>query len=267
MNDTPDIERLRGYLLDQLPDSEASEIELALVSHERSFELLLAVEEELIDDYVRNALTEAESTSFRAYLARLRDGAGRERLARALATSPAVSRFASRPCSERSRAASGPPRRRFLLEAVAAALLLASILSGLTILRLSRDLDELRAELSAREATAATASYVLSAGRLRGAGATQEVLVPASSDLVELLLDLPESSYESYRATLRDAEGRELVSMSGLAASADADRILVPFPVPARSLPAGDYYVELEGRTASEGREEIARFDFRASAR
>lgn len=272
MNETPNTSntsRLREYLLDRLTESESADIELALIADDRSFELLAAVEEELIDDYLRDALSSAEARALLAYLERLPDGRNRVRFAHALR----ISSLALHPEAARSLRPVATARPRFAVVLAAAALLLVSVVSATTILQLSHRVDALETEL--RVATNPTrsaagsprASFVLSSGALRAASSLPQVTVARSDEVVELRLDLAEDSHERYRATLNDADGNELVSMSRLAARVGADQVLVSFLVPAAWLAPGDYYVELEGTEPSKEGEALARFDFRAVAR
>ena len=81
---------LRQYLLGSAPEDERERLEQALLADENLYEELLAIEDELMDQYVWGQLPEPERTSFLQYLNALPDH--KERLEFASATG-AQSRF------------------------------------------------------------------------------------------------------------------------------------------------------------------------------
>lgn len=65
---------LRRYLLGELPEAERSRLAEQYLIDEELFDKLLAVENELLDQYVRGELQPEETKNFRDYLTRLPDG-------------------------------------------------------------------------------------------------------------------------------------------------------------------------------------------------
>ncbi|HKG22337.1 MAG TPA: hypothetical protein VKC34_10590 [Blastocatellia bacterium] len=79
-----DDERIRLYLLGDLPGQEQGRLEERLMSDDEFFKQLLAVEEELIDDYVHGLLTQSERARFEAHFLSTPDRQQRLSFARAL---------------------------------------------------------------------------------------------------------------------------------------------------------------------------------------
>ncbi len=113
-------------------------------------------------------------------------------------------------------------------------------------------------------ALSAIASIWLSPGRVRGGGEMERLILPPGDGLVRLLLDLGVDDYESYRASLHDADGEELWSQSKLAAQSIGDRVAVPVLLPTALLPRGDYSIRLSGATVSGSLELTGRYHLRA---
>ena len=63
---TDDPGPLRRYLLGDLPEAERDELEVELLAGGESYRALLAEEDDLIDDYVRGTLNQAERAAFEA---------------------------------------------------------------------------------------------------------------------------------------------------------------------------------------------------------
>jgi len=98
--------------------------------------------------------------------------------------------------------------------------------------------------------------FVLAA--VRGEGGESEDLnrlaLKAGEDWVVLALELALVEHETYRATLRTAEGRRIWSGDGLRPD-ERDTLNLAFP--SKLLPAGRYSLEVEGRTALGGWERV----------
>jgi len=65
---------LRAFLLGTLPEPDVERLEYSLLSHDGLYELLLAMEEELIDEYLCGSLTQSEASTFLAYLEKVPGG-------------------------------------------------------------------------------------------------------------------------------------------------------------------------------------------------
>ena len=68
MTPTPEVQqRLRRYLLGNLDDAERERVEQDLLTSDESFEELLAVEDEITDDYLAQGLSPDERRRFELY--------------------------------------------------------------------------------------------------------------------------------------------------------------------------------------------------------
>jgi len=108
------------------------------------------------------------------------------------------------------------------------------------------------------QAAPSVAFLALSAGITRSGGGSKSVRVGPEISEVELKLDLRDTSYPSYRATVFNADRGEVFSRSGLRPQATR----LTLRVPAKQLPAGDYYVSIYGGPANES---VADYAFRVT--
>jgi hypothetical protein len=253
MNQSPasDIEtvaQLRAFLLGTLPEVDVERLEHAVLADDGLYDLLLATEEELIDEYVRGALSEAEASSFRGYLDRL--PAGRARIDFARELQQALRSNGRTQAWWRSLLESTGLRvaalRRPLAPAWAGALGLAAA-TLIAYVSLSPD----------------AAPLILNAGLTRGEGALPAASLSDVAERLPLMLELGHRSHPRYRATLYDAESREVLTLPALEARVIEERILVPCSFPARGLAPGDYSIVLDGETADGPFEPVARYVFR----
>jgi hypothetical protein len=79
-----DREELRRYLLGQMVEVDLSQVEERLMSEADLYEEILILEDEIIDQYIRGAMSEAESASFERYFLQSPEHRQKLRFARAL---------------------------------------------------------------------------------------------------------------------------------------------------------------------------------------
>lgn len=91
--DTTDAD-LRRYLLGDLPEAARDDLEARLLADENAFQATLAAEDDLVDDYARGALPDAERRAFEEHLLPRPGMARRLAFARSLATVTAEARAA-----------------------------------------------------------------------------------------------------------------------------------------------------------------------------
>jgi hypothetical protein len=134
---------------------------------------------------------------------------------------------------------------------------------------LSRQLDEERLKHQGSEnkrpssALGTVASFVLRAGLVRGNDSPVRLTLPPAARTVRLQLELnPADEYPTYRAELRTAKGTAVATRDPLKALAAGGGKAVTLELPAQSLPAGQYEVELLGRVEQGKLEEIAYYYF-----
>lgn len=108
--------------------------------------------------------------------------------------------------------------------------------------------------------------FVLAAVRGDGgeSGDLNRLALKAGEDWVVLAVELALVEHETYRATLRTAEGRRIWSGDGLRPD-ERDTLTLAFP--SNLLPAGRYSLEVEGRTAAGGWERVTTAPLRVERR
>lgn len=282
------------YLLGQLSDAEAEELEKRYFADDALFAELEAVETDLLDEYVRGELDSEERAAFEGLLA----------------TSPSLkSRVASASSLHRvldSREAASPSTsrpRNPLPTLAAAAVLLAALGSALAWQTMSarRRLDRLETERGALQSEnrrlagelegaragsrAATArgseearpvtpgltgdlvGFVLSEELLRGAGAPNDLRVPPGAKAILLEVPVESRPGQRYRVVIEDPSGGAVLEQRGLTAVRRKPGTFVLVPVSRESLPAGDYVVKLSRQRSPAGFEEVSELAFRVSYR
>jgi hypothetical protein len=234
--------QLRAFLLGALSNEEAERIEHSLLSDESLYELLLAVEEELIDEYLSGTLSGSQASSFLHYLESLPDGRKRIEFARELRSGLGPERT-TRPSGERLAALFQwrPPAWAWALFLAGVSV---AIYGSLAMMPGQRPL-------------------LLASGLTRGEGELPSARLGSSQEPLEVLLELGFSSHDRYRATLYDTESRDLYQRRGLTLLADESRIVVPFTIPAERIAPGDYSIVLDGETAEGSFEPLQSYVFR----
>ncbi len=87
--------------------------------------------------------------------------------------------------------------------------------------------------------------FLLSPGVQRGQ-TSSSVVLPRSSLVLRLKLDLSQNPHQTYRVVLL-SEGQEILSQSQLKARESASAITIGLQLPAEDLPSGDYELRLYG--------------------
>jgi hypothetical protein len=276
---------IRRFLLGDATEEEREAVEARFFSDDDFFGELVAEEDDLIDEYVGDALPPASRQRFEArYLVTPR---GRERVA----FGRAVRRLAPLPAARgRTGLPSWLPMAAALVMGLSTALLAVRTIrlegrlesqgaeqarSAARAEELQRELASARAraeELARRAASTAgatagsTPSFTLAAGGTRDPGETPALVVTATADVIVLKASSErEWRYASYRAAVRTVEGAAVFQADGLPASADGSAVAVP--VPSAVLPPGDYILTLSGRDPAGRGREIADYYFRVARR
>src|SRR5213594_2828054 len=269
------------YLLGLLSEDDRSRLEETLFKNDEYFDDLVALEDDLIDDYVNDRLPDSFRTALEEKLKS--NPHWKQRLGVAGALSRHAAGLRTKPFRPRHQ-----NFRLTLLAGAAAALVLFSIAAwqvieqrgNLETLRterrnadatirnietelaklqardqdLSRQLEEERLgrqqlERDKNRAPASLiASFVLRAGLVRGQDDSARLIIPKSAQSVRLQLDLEAvGDYRSYRATLRTAAGGLVRSADMLRARTTDSGKAVVIDLPPQFLAPGNYEVELLG--------------------
>ncbi len=123
--------------------------------------------------------------------------------------------------------------------------------------QLSAELDRMRAQQQTFQPSPtppvnpapAFVSLVLTAGGIRGTdtGPPAVLVIPAGTQQVRLQLNLKESGYSNYRASLQQAGGKEIYVRPHLAPKTTKSGASFTLIIPAQKLATGDYVLTLKG--------------------
>ncbi|HEX6188963.1 MAG TPA: hypothetical protein VFZ40_12870 [Pyrinomonadaceae bacterium] len=269
-------QEIRAYLLGQLSSERQSQFEELLLTDDDVFQELEIVEDELVDGYLREELTPADRAGFESHFMAAPEHREKLTFARAFkkslsnrvelsgqAPAPAQPTEARGEASG-SRESNGKKswfeffgiRNPALGYATAVALLLIVVgLSWVVWRRATTPRDPGR-----------VLSVALTAGLTRDVSeGPRKVSVSADIDTLRLQLIIPNNRYQSYEATLLDAEGRGLATESKLPAETVNGQPAVTFDIPANLVAPGDYRVKVTGMSAKSGAENLAVYSFRVT--
>jgi len=240
---------LRRYLLGAADAASSSEIEQRLFSDDRVFwERLAIAEDELIDDYAKDALDGDDQALFESRFLVTDERRARLAFARAFcdyAREHPAGRVGVR---DWLRAPSSVPRW-----ALAAAALLLMTIVPIAVLRVG----------SGGRAPAAFAVSLVP-GVLRDAGTEVATIEVASGcQLVHLDLLAAANPYPAYSATVHDGNGMAIWSQHRLVGVPRDGSVAFRLTVPCDLLPEDDYWVRLSGLRPGEEPDPLDRYDFR----
>ena len=296
-----DENTLRRYLLGDVSPDEREEIEVWLMSDDDAYDVLVAAEDDLIDESLNGKLQKTDLERFNSYFL-----AAPERQ-RKLAFDRSLRRYVNK---HRPPPQSGQLwdfiasffRSRPILGSVCTALILLTIVGGgwstFTLLRVKREfrlasdqlanvwseretyrrqLDEsrttsqgLQTQLDALNRTIAELkpppqallTFNLIPGISRSSSSIPRMTVPANTKLVRVSLILLDDNYDSYRVLLFDEGGRQLWTAPQLKATTTTTGKAVVVSVPGELLSNGDYNFSLSGISNGQPPENISSYYF-----
>jgi len=286
------------YLLGELPEQHAMEFEEQWFAGDNLFEETSALENELVDSFIRGELSEAQRRQFeKGYLVSPARRANLE-FSRLLAEHISAARLSvatTRPNPVSTFLFFQAWSRRF---AWAMAVVVIVGISGIMVVnrRLRHELDSMsarQAEFQHQEQSLhqeilqlqsllhpsgvgprktsgpKTTSLFLLPGTSRSGGYIHKIVIASVSPSVQIHLYLQHDDYGSYRAIIEDAKGRpiwknndELKSQAG----AQNSRI-VTIKMTSSILPNGDYLIKLEGKGAHGDFEGVEDYQFQVVRR
>ena len=263
-------QQIRQYLLGRLPLKQQSELEEILLSDDDWYEEIQVVEDELVDEYLRDELSQTDRTSFESHFLTSPEHQEKARFASSLRRYVAAQGNDVEPVIEGSntRIAHNRTSRLFgflpvhnpALEyalAVVALLIIVGVgwWGAKNWTAPPQPGNVFGVELSPALTT-------------RGqSDATTQVLIAPDVDTLRLRLLIPENSYQSYEASLIDADSHVVTTKSGLKLQLINSQRVVVFDVDAARLPAGDYRIKLSGATSNGNSEPLAGYSFRVKNR
>jgi anti-sigma factor RsiW len=288
---TPEIEeQMVRYLLGELPPQDALAVENNYFENEEYFELIQALENELIRDYVRGEMAPDLRGRFEARYRSSKELAKKIEIAQAILAESAKIRGEER--SGDLVVASGPRAKRILADyfligllgfrwAAAVGVIAAIGLSvllwkqnsqlRLNLAQVQRENRSLVEEKSAPDRAVSekpkepvlVASFILTPGLSRDKGNAERLIVPAAIGRVDFKLPLPSGiSYPALRAVLERVPDGQVSSQDlPLNALVDSGRALV-VGVPSASLRAGRYVLYVKGRSSQGEYEDVQYYAF-----
>jgi hypothetical protein len=259
------------YLLGELSDREREDLEKQYFIHQQAWEELEAVENDLIDAYVKEQLSSNERQLFESYFLRSERRRQRVEFARTLMDSKLRQETdapGSAPVSS-SPALRSPSRfwwsnARLPWFASAAALVLIAFLVWQNHRLQSQvgQLQFLQGQASdpatvppAHNPEIAVISLALSPGLLRGSSPNNDLAkihIGSAPSIVLLALSLERTSNSQFQLILQTPEGRVIQQMNGVHSKSSPDGTqIVTMIVPSSLLTTGDYIIKV---VASNGR-------------
>jgi hypothetical protein len=269
---------IRLYFLGQLTEEERQRLEEQFMTDRDYQEEVLIVEEDLIEAYLDDSLSNEEKESFAAHLLSTPQQRQRLEIARALDRYCAQSPTADVQVADvqLSDDHSRPPTisstsffRRPVVAYSVAAVLLVGIFAGawwLFIRWRQPDFAREFALLNSRQGGSQKADLIvkLFPNTPRG-DAAPKVAPHRQTDVVELQLALPPDDHRRYRVKFRGGNIPGVVSVTDLEPTVSPAGRVVPVKLRTSHLTPGDYFLELGGQTSEGVFESLADYRFRVS--
>jgi hypothetical protein len=252
---------LRRYLLGTATAESRDDLEARLFSDDTISEQLSMEEDELVRDYLQNALTDAERQDFDKHFLCTRERRSKLEFARALHVyaerSGAVERSNEAPRVSEPRESRWAWLWRPMVSPAWAAAAAALLLILIPVARFASSSGDTVSGSSVVSAS-------LAAGRTRAAGGElTRVRLNPGSQIVRLQLEPESSRFETYRASLFQVDDDALIVEMRLTPRSNTGRPEITLTLPAESLADGDYYVRLQGISPGADPVPLQRYDFR----
>ena len=252
-------EVIRQYLLGLLPQDRLPQLEERILSDSVFYEELLIAEDELIDQYLTNELSEAERKSFETRFLLTPERQQKIRFARTL--KKYVATVEPRKLAPELRPA---PVKFFaflrypiVASSLAAAVLLLVFGSSWVFVRNWRSPEQLQPE--SRNVLA----VVLTPGLTREGGETKRISILPGIETVQFRLELSAINYQTYRVVLLTSESADVWSRENLKPETLAGEKFLRVSLPAKTLRRDDYQIKVSGWLGDGNYEDIGRYPFR----
>ncbi|MGZ5434629.1 MAG: hypothetical protein ACXWID_01730 [Pyrinomonadaceae bacterium] len=269
-NATQQQTTIREYLLGRLPSEQQAHFEELLLTSDEVFEELGNVEDELVDEYVREELTASDRESFESHFIAAPEHQAKLRFARTFRKYVAAEgpeyqvATDERVAEELPMQAIRPSSRWFGFLPIRNPIYGYAMTAAVVLLVVGVSWIGWRNLNSGPRDPGRVLSFVLAPGLSRGdPEGGNRLTFPADTGTVRLQLLLPENRHESYGASLVDAEGRTLTTNRNLPKELVNGQPGVVLDVAASLMPAGDYQVKLNGVNRDGNSESVASYSFR----
>ena len=245
---------LRRYLLGTVTDAARQDLETRLFSDDRIFwERISIAEDELVSDYVQNALSQEERQDFEKHFLCTDERRSKVEFASALHAHARATTHSVRQEQPAQRESRWAWLRRPLLSPAWAAAAAALLLVVVQVSRIQPRIPD------APDVVAIT----VPAQRTRAAGSElARIRLTPNSRIVELQLDPESSQFAAYRASVYQVDDDALLADMKVTPASTAGKPVM-LTLPAALLAGGDYYVRLHGISAGAPPVPLQRYDFR----
>lgn len=231
-------EALKQWLLGLLPQQEGQSLEERLITDTALYEELHIVEDELIDQYLGNALTATEREAFESYFMNSTERQEQFRIANALRvyiddSKPDVAEW---PAAKTTPNRFWTPFRNTIANvSLAAAALLVVVFASWALL--------LRSPSAGK-----SMSVILTPGvQTRGDGSIQTVALTSDVKYLQLHLKLAQNDFPQYRVILLNSDSDVIQTEEDLKPVSGANGPTIQLTVNAAQVPPGEYRLKLDG--------------------
>ena len=244
-----DEKEARDYLVGKLSPQREAELHALRETDADVNEELLALEEELYDQYLAGALSAPEKEYFETHF--LSTASGKEKLHFAAIFGQFRDSHLEPLAVRRAPAPSYPPippsaplfatfarNPAFAVLAIVMAGLLVTLLGWLYAIKSSQD--------HPTQLASVPVEINLSPGSVRSGGTLKHLAAPAKTDRVKILLELPKSDFKKYKTQLI-REDKVLESQEELQTESRNTHFVVPVTFIGATLIPGDYQLKLSG--------------------
>jgi hypothetical protein len=271
-SDSKEQQTVREYLLGLAPEGDSAHVEEQLLTDDAFYEELLIAEDELIDQYLNDALSPTEHHSFETHFLAAPERHRKLSFARAFhkylaltTTSESLDTTESLRDGE-PEISKSPAKKNFfsflpfansiVSYSLAAAILLAVGSFAWVIFNNWRV-----------QTTQPGTTYVatLTPGLTRDSGEVKRLFLPSGTGTVQLRLLVTSGENESYRAELLNSARTSVWVIDDLKPQNQSGERFIQLAIPARILKHDDYQVRLSIRRSDGIYEEIPSYQFRVS--
>ena len=243
---------LREFLLGKLDDEDRERIEGLFLTDSQSRERVLALEQDLIDDYLEDSLSQGDKERFLSRYAQTDEQRRKLRITGAIkdwaVREARVPHPAAPTVSVWSRFWTWLRLKPLFVVPIAVTIVIAIVLAIVWLnsrteqrkhLAIEQELAQLNSPASLREVPPEMTSFDLRPVSVRSVGAQAELKIPAGIRLIELQLPwIQNERYSMYQAEVRRVGDRESFTISNLQAESNG-RYTIRLRLPAQILTRG----------------------------
>jgi hypothetical protein len=266
-----DEQELRNYLLGSLTPERHTQLEALAQADENLREEILAVEEELVDQYLAGGLPEAECESFKAQILSTERGQRKLRFAELFAryrnSNPAAEQLAVHSAPAPNDPPIRPSSPLFATFYRNPTFVVLSIfVAGLLIMLVGWLWVGPSPGTSIADTTSRDEVVVLFPDSTRAGGTIRQVTTQAKLGHIKLELELTKADFQKYKMKLfRQNQDKELDFQEELKIKTKDSHYIIPIVVSTEILTPGDYQVKLCGVQDSGQPSTIDHYSFRVT--